>query len=289
MAELIRCLSEYGEVMAMAVDSTDMVEYARRVHSTQKVCTAALGRLLTASCMMGSLLKNKDDSITLRVNGSGETGSVIAAADYNGNARVYIMNPDVILPLNSKGKLDVGGAVGRDGSLTVIKDCGEREPYIGQVPLVSGEIAEDITSYYAVSEQIPTVCALGVLVNTDLSVAAAGGLLIQLLPGADKETASMVENGIKNLPSVTGMLADGLTPFDMCKLALPDFNISVLDSRRPEYRCSCSRQRVEAALISAGRESLEEMAQDDITEVKCHFCPAVYRFTSEEIRSFIGK
>ncbi len=287
MANLVRCITDDGCVVALAIDSTDIVETARQYNQSSKVCTAALGRLLTASSMMGKMLKGEDDSVTLRINGKGPAGSVIAVSDSAGNCRGYIMDPHVELPLNAKGKLDVGGAVGTDGFLSVIKDLGYKEPMVGQVPIVSGEIAEDITSYYAVSEQIPTVCALGVLVNPDLSVAAAGGFLIQLLPTADDSIIDRVENGLKGLPAVTTMLADGLTPMEICKKALPDFQVELLDEHVCAYRCNCSRERVERALISAGTDALEEMAQDAVTEVKCNFCPSVYRFTSEEIRSLL--
>ena len=184
MGKLIRCITSDGSVAALAADSTDVVGKAEKIHVTSAVTTAALGRLLTAASLMGSNMKGTDDSLTLKVNGGGPSGSVIAVADSGGNVRGYVQNPIVEIPLNKYGKLDVGGAVGKDGYLTVMKDLGLKEPYIGQVPLVSGEIAEDITSYYAVSEQIPTVCALGVLVDRDLSVKAAGGFLIQLLPMA---------------------------------------------------------------------------------------------------------
>ena len=287
MANLVRCITDDGCVVALAIDSTDIVETARRYNQSSKVCTAALGRLLTASSMMGKMLKGEDDSVTLRINGKGPAGSVIAVADASGNCRGYIMDPHVELPLNAKGKLDVGGAVGTDGFLSVIKDLGYKDPVIGQVPIVSGEIAEDITSYYAVSEQVPTVCALGVLVNPDLSVAAAGGFLIQLLPTADDSIIDRVENGLKGLPAVTAMLADGLTPMEICQKALPDFQVELLDEHVCEYRCNCSRERVERALISAGTDALEEMSRDETTEVKCNFCPAVYRFTSQEIKNLL--
>ena len=287
MNNLIRCISDDGCVVALAVDSFEIVETMRRITGASKVCTAALGRLLTASSLMGVMLKGDDDSVTLRINGSGPAGSLIAVSDSSGNCRGYVMNPHVELPLNAKGKLDVGGAVGKDGFLSVIKDLGLKEPMVGQVPLVSGEIAEDLTSYFAVSEQVPTVCALGVLVNPDLTVAAAGGFLIQLLPTADDTVIDKVEKGLAGLPAVTAMLSEGLTPFEIIKKALPEFRMEVLDEHTCEYRCNCSRERVEKALISAGEQALEEMAQDPVTEVKCHFCPAVYRFSADEIREIL--
>ncbi len=289
MKNLVRYISKDGSLVILAIDSTEIVETARVIHHTSKVCTAALGRLLTGASMMGHMLKNRDDSLTIRVNGNGEAGSLIAASDAAGNVRGYIMNPAVELPLNNKGKLDVGGAVGRDGFLTVIKDLGAPEPTVGQTPLVSGEIAEDLTSYFAVSEQIPTVCALGVLVNPDLSVACAGGFLIQMLPFAEEETIAAVERGLRGLPSVTQMLAEGLAPAGICRNVLPDSELELLDEAETTYRCNCSRSRVERALISTGRDALAEMAQDKETEVRCHFCPAVYRFSSAEIGALLAQ
>lgn len=289
MAHLVRSISDDGCVLVVASDTTDIVETARQYHNTSKVCTAALGRALTGASFMGAMLKGEDSSVTLRFNGGGPAGSVIAVSDSDGNVRGYVMNPDVNLPLNKKGKLDVGGAVGTDGFLSVVKDIGMKEPAIGQIPLVSGEIAEDITSYYAVSEQIPSVCALGVLVNPDLTVAVAGGFLIQLLPTADDTIIERVEKGLNGLPSVTTMLAEGLTPEDICKKVLPEFNVEVLDTSECEYRCNCSRERVEKALISVGKEELTDMMKDNGTEVKCHFCPAVYKFNSEDIKSLVDK
>lgn len=287
MAHLVRCISDDGCVLVMAADTTDISETARQIHKTSKVCTAALGRALTAASFMGIMLKGKDSSVTLRFNGGGPAGSVIAVSDSDGNVRGYVMNPDVQLPLNKKGKLDVGGAVGTDGFLTVVKDIGMKEPFVGQIPLVSGEIAEDITSYYAISEQIPSVCALGVLVNPDLTVAVSGGFIIQLLPTADDTIISKVEKGLEGLPSVTSMLAEGLTPEEICKKVLPEFNVEVLDAEECEYRCNCSRERVEKAIISVGKEELREMAEDEVTEVKCHFCPSVYKFSSDDIKQLI--
>lgn len=289
MGKLIRCISQDGTLVMMAADTTDMVEEAQRIHQTSAVTSAALGRLLTASSLMGSMLKGENESITLRLNGGGPAGSVIAVSDSNGNARGYVMNSVVEIPLNAKGKLDVAGAVGTDGSLTVIKDLNLKEPYIGQVPIISGEIAEDITSYYAISEQIPTVCALGVLVNPDLSIKAAGGFIIQLLPTAADDTIDAVERCIKDIPSVTQMITDGLSPADICKKVLSEFELDVLDESAPVYECKCSRERVEKALISTGLDSLKELAEDEKTEVSCQFCDRKYSFTPAEIRNLIRK
>ena len=288
MGKLIRCITSCGEVMATAVDTTDIVNRAEQIHKTSAVVTAALGRLLTAGSMMGNMLKGKDDSITLRVNGDGPTGSLIVVSDFNGDVRGYVQNPVVELPLNEKGKLDVGGAVGKNGLLYVLKDLGLKEPFSGSVPLVSGEIAEDITSYYALSEQIPTVCALGVLVNPDLSVKAAGGYIIQLLPAASDKTIDKLEKSIMEMASVTSMLSDGMTPEEIVRTALKEFEVEVLYTQDVEYKCNCSKERVSQALISLGKEELTEMAQEKgETEISCHFCDKVYKFSSNELKKLI--
>ena len=289
MGRIERCISDDGTVVVLAEDSTDIVEAARQIHNTSKVCTAALGRLLTGASIMGYMLKSSEQTLTLRVSGNGEAGAVIAASDASGNVKGYVMNPHVELPLKPNGKLDVGKAVGSEGTLSVIKDLGLREPIIGQVPLISGEIAEDLTSYFAASEQIPTVCSLGVLVDKEGRTAKAGGFLIQLLPTADDTVIERVEKGIRSVLPVTTMLREGCTPLDICKKVLPEFNVQPLDAGETEYRCDCSRERVAKALLSTGIEALEEMAQDEITEVCCHFCPSVYKFTSKQIKDLIKK
>ena len=283
MSELVRMISVDGTLTVMAVDSTDMINRMERIHQTSAVTSAALGRLLTAASMMGAVLKGKDNSITLRINGDGPAGSVIAVSDYSGNVRGYVANPIVEIPLNEKGKLDVAGAIGKNGTLTIMKDLGLKEPYIGQVPIVSGEIAEDITSYYATSEQTPTVCALGVLVNPDLTIKAAGGFIIQLLPTAMDDTIDKVEECIKDIPTVTQMLTDGMTPEQICRSVLKLFELDALDSSNPEYKCNCSKDRVAKALLTLGKDELKEMAGDPVTEVSCHFCDKKYRFTPAEI------
>ena len=287
MDKLVRCISTDGTLVIMAAETTDMVEKSQQIHKTSAVTSTALGRLLTASSLMGSMLKGESESITLRINGGGPSGTVMAVSDSFGNARGYVQNPVVEIPLNEKGKLDVAGAVGTDGSLTVIKDLNLKEPYVGQIPLVSGEIAEDITSYYAISEQIPSVCALGVLVNPDLSIKAAGGFIIQLLPTALDDTIDAVERCISGIPSVTSMLCDGLTPEDICKKVLGEFDLDVLDTSNPKYKCNCSRERVEAALISTGVQSLEELSAEENTEVCCQFCDKKYNFSGAEIKRLL--
>ncbi len=287
MGNLVRCISDDGTLLIMACDTTDVVQEAYEIHGTSKVCTAALGRLLTASAMMGSMLKGKNDTLTLKINGGGPAGSVLAVADSSCHVKGYIVDGNVELPLNSKGKLDVGGAVGKEGFLTVIKDLGLKEPFVGQVPIVSGEIAEDITAYFAASEQTPSVCGLGVLVAQDRSVLKAGGFLIQLLPTAFDDTIDKIEKDIEGISSVTKMLVDGMTPEQICKAVLPSFNIEVLDEMHPVYKCDCSRERVEQALISAGSAELKDMANDENTEVRCQFCNGVYNFSSKDILDLV--
>lgn len=284
MGKLIRAISGNGMAVCYALDSTDMVGELERIHRSSAVVTAATGRLLTAASIMGSMLKGEGHSITLGVSGGGPAGSVIAVADAAGNAKAYATNPVVEIPLNPRGKLDVSGAVGREGKLYVIRDQGRGEPYVGLVPLVSGEIAEDITSYFATSEQVPTVCALGVLVDTDLTVKAAGGYLLQLLPGAGEEEISRVEQNTLAMPPVTQLICDGLTPEELALRALAGMEPRVLDARTVEYRCDCTRQRMAAALASLGAGELRAMAEEDgQAELCCHFCRDRFTFPREEL------
>ncbi len=280
MSNLIRGLSENGGVVFCGVNSTEIVRKAEQLHKTSATCSAALGRLLTGAAMMGSMLKDDRDTVTLRVSGSGPAGVLIACTDGTGNVKGCIDNPLVELPLKENGHLDVGGAVGRDGVLTVIRDNRlQKEPTVGQVPLVSGEIAEDLTSYYAYSEQIPTVCALGVLVDTDLTIACAGGYLIQLLPGATDAEITQLEQNIAAMPSVTELLRAGKTPEDMMELALKGFHPNVLDEREVAYQCDCSEERTEGMLLSLGKKELEKLRDEDPhCEVVCHFCHTKYQF-----------
>ncbi len=285
MGKLVRTISHEGGVICIAVDSTDAIAKMEQIHKTSAVITAAEGRLLTAASIMGTLLKSKDDSITLRMEGNGPVGHLIAVSDGTGNVKGYMTNPVVELPLNSKGKLDVAGAVGDDGFLYVIRDMGMKEPYIGQVPIVSGEIAEDITSYYAVSEQIPTVCGLGVLVAEDLSVKAAGGFLVQLLPGATDEEIDMLEANIAKLKPVSQMIEEGMSPQEIAFQVLEGFEPEVLDEYNMDYVCDCSRDRVERALISIGKKELLDMAKEEKQiEVGCQFCDKKYIFTSHQLK-----
>lgn len=290
MGILKRAISADASAVAMAVDTTDIVSQIEKIHKTSAVTTAALGRLTTAASMMGYALKNKDDSVTIRLDGKGPSGVLIAVSDYKGNVKSYISNPVVELPLNKHGKLDVAGAVGRDGTLSVIKDLGLKEPYSGTIPLVSGEIAEDIASYFATSEQVPTVCGLGVLVNPDLSVNVAGGYIVQLLPFATEEVISTIERNVNSLSSVTQMMSAGITMEELALKLLDGLAPNILDESEVQYKCDCSRDRVSKALISLGANELEQMASEqDKTEVQCHFCNKKYTFTPTEIRKLKNK
>lgn len=287
MGILKRAISKDASAVSMVLDATDIVNKIESIHKTSAVVTAALGRLSIAASMMGYGLKGKNDSVTVKIDGGGPAGMLIAVADGMGNVKCYVQNPVVEIPLNSAGKLDVKGAVGTSGTLSVVKDMGLKEPYCGQVPLVSGEIAEDITSYLAISEQVPSVCALGVLVNPDLSVKCAGGFLIQLLPFAPESAIDCIERNIADMQSVTKMMEAGMTTDEIALKALEGLEPNVLDDFKVEYKCTCSRERTEKMLISLGKEQLEELSQDGGTEVKCNFCDKVYKFAPEELRSLI--
>ena len=281
---LLRGISENGGIVFYGVDSTDIVREMERVHKTSAVTTAALGRLLTAAAMMGAMLKSRTDSMTLQIKGGGPAGRLMAVVDGDGHLKGYVQNPVVELPPREDGHLDVGGAVGHDGTLDVIRDLGLREPYIGQVPLVSGEIAEDVTRYFAISEQTPTACALGVLVNEDLSVRCAGGFIVQLLPGALESEIVQLEKNIAAMPSVTSMMEQGKTVKDMLDMALDTFAPEVLDTNFVEYRCDCSEERVRRMLKSLGKKEVENLRNEDpVAEVHCQFCDKTYRVDLNEI------
>ena len=288
MGKIVRYITTDGSAFVIAGDTTDMVSKAENIHKTSAVTTAALGRLMTAASMMGVMLKGKDDSVTLRLNGGGPAGVILAVSDSQGNARGYVENPVVEIPLNDKGKLDVRGAVGTDGFLYVMKDMGLKEPYVGNTQIVSGEIAEDITNYFAVSEQVPSVVGLGVLMNRDNTVRQAGGFIVQLMPFAEEETISKLEENIKNLASVTTMLDAGKTPEEMLSVLLEGMDLEVTDTLPVEFSCNCSKDRVRKALISIGREELQSMIDDGKEiEVNCHFCNKNYNFTVDELKEMI--
>lgn len=285
---IIRAVTSDGFVKAMAIRSTALVERARTIHKTTPTATAALGRLLTACSMMGNLQKVENGALTLQVKGGGPLGTLLATSDAEGNVRGYVHNPSITLLEKYAGKLDVGAAVGTDGTLTVIRDLQMKEPYIGSVALVSGEIADDVTAYFAQSEQTPTACALGVLVNTDQSVRVAGGYLIQLLPGAPEDVIMKIETGIACAGAVTPMLEAGLTPEEILRKVLCEFELEFFEETSVEYRCYCSRDRVSATLITIGRKDLQEIVEEGkpIT-VECQFCDRVYTFTPEDVKALL--
>lgn len=294
MGILKRAISADASVVAMAVDTTDIVSQIEKIHKTSAVTTAALGRLTTAASMIGYSLKNKDDSVTMRLDGKGPSGVLIAVSDYMGNVKSYIHNPVVELPLNKHGKLDVAGAVGRDGTLSVIKDIGLKEPYSGTIPLVSGEIAEDVAAYFATSEQVPTVCGLGVLVNPDLSVNCAGGYLVQLLPFASDAVIDTIEKNVNSLKSVTQMMSDGITMEELVLKLLDGLDPNILDESEVKYRCDCSEDRVSRAIISLGSDELDSMIEENRTEnknteVQCHFCNKIYSFSADDLEKLKKK
>lgn len=289
MGRIVRTISADASCVCSAIEGTDIVAEIEKIHKTSAVVTAALGRLALGASLIGFGLKDKDDSVSVKINGGGPIGSLVAVADSLGNVKAYCDENIVELPLKPNGKLDVGAAVGNSGTITVVKDLGLKEPYVGQTELVSGEIAEDITNYFAVSEQIPTVCALGVLVNPDLSVKRAGGFILQLLPFAPDECIDVVEKNIKAMPSVTTMLELGLSAEDIAMKALDGLEPNVLDDFGVEYKCDCSRERTERILMSLPLKDIEALSEDEITEVKCHFCDKVYHFTRDEILKMRSK
>lgn len=286
MDQIIRVIAKDAPVKAMAITARDTVERARAIHDCWPVASAALGRLLMAASMMGAVLKAEEGSVTLRVRGGGPLGALTAVSDSGGNVRGYVQNPAVDVPRKAKGKLDVGAAVGGEGDLAVIRDLGMKEPYIGSVQLVGGEIAEDIAAYFVESEQIPTACALGVLIAPDQTVQAAGGYLIQLLPGADDAVVSAVERGVARLGAVSARLDGGMEPLELLQEVLADFELEVLETTPIEYRCYCSEERVSRALISLGREELDKLIREqDGAELTCQFCDRVYRYSGDQLRA----
>lgn len=288
MSKLVRAISDMGGVVISAIDSTDIVSRMEQIHQTSAVVSAALGRMLTASQLMASTLKSDNDSITLRIKADGPIGLITVACNGQGHCKGFVENNVVEIPLRADGKLDVGGAVGKDGQLYIVKDIGLKEPYVGSIPLTTGEIAEDITAYYAYSEQIPTVCALGVLVNPDLSIKRAGGYLLQLLPGATEEEISMIENNIKNVKSVTSFFENNKSVYDVIDTVLDGFNPSILDEREVSYKCDCSKEKVEKALISIGIKELETLRdEEEQIEFGCQYCDAKYYFTRRDLDKMI--
>lgn len=287
---LVRGMSMDGFVKVVAIRSTELVRRGAQIQGTTPNATAALGRALTAASMMGNMQKVENGSMTLQIRGGGPIGTITVVSDPEGNVRGCVTEPKVPLVEKFLGKLDVGATVGTDGALTIIRDLQMKEPYIGQVPLVSGEIGDDITAYFAQSEQTPTACALGVLVDTDQSVKVAGGYLLQLLPGAPEETIDALEKGIQRAGAVTAMLEAGMTPEDILGQVCGELGVVFMETTEVSYKCYCSRDRVTAALISLGREELAQIAQEGKTfPVECQFCDTVYEFTPEDVRDLLKK
>lgn len=285
MGILKRAITKDASAVSMVLDAADIVSEIEKIHKTSAVVTAALGRLTIAASLMGYGLKGKDDSLSLKLDGNGPAGVLIAVSDGMGNVKSYVQNPVVEIPLNSVGKLDVAGAVGTDGTLTVSKDLGLKEPYSGTVPIVSGEIGEDIANYFVASEQVPTVCGLGVLVNPDLTVKCAGGFLVQLLPFADENCIAAIEKNVAEIKSVTDLFSQK-SPEEIALMLLDGLEPNILDSTEAVYKCDCSRERTERILAGLGNEELEKMAEEmDSIDVECHFCGKKYQFTPDEVRA----
>ena len=286
---IIRATAANDQIRAFAAVTTQMVETAREHHNTSPVATAALGRLLTAGAMMGSMMKGEKDVLTLQIKAGGPLQGLTVTADSQGNVKGYVGNPDVCIPANSKGKLDVAGAVG-PGFLTVIKDMGLKEPYSGQVMLQTCEIAEDLTYYFATSEQVPSAVGLGVLMNKNNTVRQAGGFIVQLMPFAEEEVISRLEQNVQKISSVTNLLEEGHTPESLLEKVLEGFDMQINEKTDTRFHCNCSKERLEKALISIGRKELNEMIQEGKPiEMNCHFCNTNYNFTVEEMKEILRR
>lgn len=288
--KIIRATAKDGMVRIIAGSTTNLVEKAREIHECTPLAAATLGRMLTAGALLGSTLKSEKDVTTLKINGGGDAESVIVTAYQGGIVKGYIGNPYGDMPLNAKGKLDVGGYVGKNGNLVIIKDLGLKDPYVGQVPIFSGEIAEDLAYYFTVSEQTPSAVALGVLVNTDYSIKSAGGFIVQMMPGADELLADVITYRLEETPSITTLLDEGKTIEEIIEYIFDGMDLKILEEMEPEFRCNCSRERVERALISIGEKDLREIAEEGKDEeLKCHFCNQSYVFTKEDIEKLLNK
>lgn len=286
---IIRATAANDQIRAFAAVTTEMVETAREHHNTSPVATAALGRLLTAGAMMGSMMKGEKDVLTLQIKAGGPLQGITVTADSQGNVKGYVGNPDVCIPANSKGKLDVAGAVG-PGFLTVIKDMGLKEPYSGQVMLQTCEIAEDLTYYFATSEQVPSAVGLGVLMNKNNTVRQAGGFIVQLMPFAEEDVISRLEQNVQKINSVTNLLEEGHTPESLLEKVMEGFDVQINEKMDTRFHCNCSKERVEKALISIGRKELNEMIQEGKPiEMNCHFCNTNYNFTVEELKEILRR
>lgn len=286
---IVRATAANAQIRAFACTTRELVEEARKAHNTSPVMTAALGRLLTAGAMMGSMLKGDNDILTLQIRGNGPAKGLTVTADAKGTVKGYSIVPDVILPANAVGKLDVSGALGH-GTLSVIKDMGLKEPYVGQVELQTGEIAEDLTYYYAISEQVPSSVGLGVLMERDNTVKQAGGFIIQLMPFTEEEVIEKLEQNLSKVASVTSMLEEGKTPEEILYTLLEGFDVEIMETNETKFACNCSKSRVEKALISIGKAEIKEMIDDgEPIEVKCHFCNTGYEFSVEDLKAIYQK
>ena len=287
---LVRAVTDDGLIRAFGCVTKNTVQKAIDHHNTSPVATAALGRLLTAAAMMGSMLKGEKDLVTLQLNGGGPLGRVLAVSGCDCKVKGYVDNPNVDIPLNSAGKLDVGGAVGKDGFITVIQDLGLKEPYIGKIPLVTGEVGDDLVKYFAISEQVPSVVAVGVLVDKDLSCKNSGGFIIQVMPGATDDDITKLEENLKNIKSVTEMLEGGMNIEEIMGVALGGFDFHFTDKSDVEFYCNCSKERVRKVLRSVGAEELEDIIKEDgKAELDCHFCNEKYLFDLDELNEILAE
>jgi Disulfide bond chaperones of the HSP33 family len=286
---MIRATAADNQIRAFAATTKELVEYARSIHGTSPVATAALGRLLTAGAMMGSMMKGEKDLLTLQIKGNGPIGGLTVTAGAHGDVKGYVYQPEVIIPANDKGKLDVGGAIG-EGILSVIKDMGLKEPYVGQTNLISGEIAEDLTYYFAASEQVPSVVALGVLMNRDNTVRRSGGFIIQLMPFAEESLIEKLEEKVKQISSITALLDQEMTPEMILEDILGEFGLDINDKLNTAFECNCTKERVEKAIVSIGRKEIEDMIADqEPIEVNCHFCSKHYHFSIDELKEILKR
>ena len=285
---LIRGIDEGGTIRIFVATTSNMVEEARLTHNTAPSSTAAIGRTLTAAAMMGVMMKNKEDRLTLKIAGDGPIGNILMVANSEGHVKGYVDYPHADAPTRADGKLDVAGVVGTSGTITTIMDLGLKDPYVGQSSLVSGEIAEDLASYYLVSEQQPSAVSLGVLVDKDISVKAAGGFIIQLLPGTSEEDIVKIEEALATIEPISALIDRGLSPEEIMEKILPGFNMQILDKVELKYKCDCSRDRIEEVLISIGNHELKAMIEEDgKAEVVCHFCNTKHQFTKDELEKLI--
>jgi len=285
---IVRATAHNGDIRIIAGITTEMVNEAIKIHNCAATASAALGRMLIAGCLMGAMLKSENDSVTIKIDGGGKANGITVTSHADASVKGYIGNPLVDLPPNDRGKLDVGGAIGKNGNLLVIRDLGLKKPYIGEVPIYTGEVGDDIAYYYTVSEQTPSAVGLGVLVDKDLSIKAAGGFIIQMMPGADEMLADILTYRLQEIPSITNLISDGKSIQEILELLFDDMNLKIHDYIIPEYKCDCSRDKVEKALISIGKEELSNMYREGKDEeITCQFCGKKYIFTNEDIAVII--